>query len=95
MSGQDAFPALPDPPAPAPPAPAPAPAPPAPAPPALVVPVGKFQRGGERLQYKTVKYLITGGPVAQFDQKMFEFSRGAVDPWTYGKHAALCMQLYT
>ena len=81
MSGQDAFPALPD--------------PPAPAPPALVVPVGKFQRGGERLQYKTVKYLITGGPVAQFDQKMFVFSRGAVDPWTYGKHAALCMQLYT
>jgi len=44
MSGQEAFPALPDPPAPAPPAPAP-PAP-APAPPAPVALVGKFQRGG-------------------------------------------------
>jgi len=44
MSGQEAFPALPDPPAPAPPAPAPAPAAPAPAPP--VSPVGKFQPGG-------------------------------------------------
>ena len=36
MSGQEAFPALPDPPAPA----------PAPAPPAPVAPVWKFQRGG-------------------------------------------------
>ena len=43
MSGQEAFPALPDFPAPAPPAPAPAPPASAPAPPALV---GKFQRGG-------------------------------------------------
>jgi hypothetical protein len=48
MSGQLAFPALPDPPAPAPPAPAPAPPFPAPVP-ALSAPValvGKFQRGG-------------------------------------------------
>ena len=46
MSGQEAFPALPDPPAPAPPAPAPAPPAPAPAPPATIAPVGKFQGGG-------------------------------------------------
>ena len=46
MSGQEAFPALPDPPAPAPPAPAPAPPAPAPALPAPVAPVENFQRGG-------------------------------------------------
>jgi hypothetical protein len=46
MSGQEAFPALLDPPAPAPPAPAPLVPAPAPAPPALVALVGKFFRGG-------------------------------------------------
>jgi len=45
-------------PQPAPPAPAPAPPAPAPAP---SVPIGKFQRGGGRLQCKTVKYLFLGG----------------------------------
>ena len=58
MSGQKAFPALPDPPAPAPPAPAPVPPAPAPSPPEPIAPVLEVPARGGRLQYKTVKYIF-------------------------------------
>jgi len=61
VSGQEAFPVLPDLSDPAPPAPAPAPRAPAPAPPAPIAPVGKFQQREGRLQCKTVKYFFKGG----------------------------------
>ena len=54
VSGQEAFPVLPDLSDPAPPAPAPAP-------PAPIAPVGKFQQREGRLQCKTVKYFFKGG----------------------------------
>ena len=75
MSGQEAFLALPKPPAPAPSAPAPAP----PAP--TVAPVGKFQQGGA---FAVQNYIfLRGGGGAHVDHTILNFSRGAVDPWIY------------
>ena len=81
-SGQVAFPALPDLPAPAPPAHSPVPQ--APASPAPIAPVGKFQRVGGGVQYKTVKYLFGGGRLHTLTIEFFATLGGAVDPWTNG-----------
>jgi len=84
MSGQEAFPALPDPPAPAPPAPAPAPPAPAPALPAPVAPVENFQRGGGGCR-TTVKYLFLGGEVAHLTINIsFRGGGGSIHGFTYG-----------
>ena len=63
MSGQEAFPALPDPPAPAPALPAP------------IAPVSKLQRGGAVAVQNCITF-ICGGPVAQFDHLIPIFSMG-------------------
>jgi len=69
MSGQEAFPLLPDPPAPAPPAPAPATPAPAPALPAPIAPVSKLQRGGA-VAVQNCKICISRGAVAHSDHKI-------------------------